>query len=172
MPVLVLRYVPKEEVKVVSCEVDMPTGLVVKRFNSEVKGLRVVATLGNSIEDWRSMVVGFMDVVLGSGRVISEERGIVFIVLNWDVLVLFEKVVSCVVSAWDVEMLELVAFVIKSDAFICMFSNVFSNCVQEGCLIQLFVYVWPWRCWQNVIHSNQSMHTADCEVHFITIKYV
>ena len=113
MPVLVLRYVPKEEVKVVSCEVDMPTGLVVKRFNSEVKGLRVVATLGNSIEDWRSMVVGFMDVVLGSGRVISEERGIVFIVLNWDVLVLFEKEVSCVVSAWDVEMLGLVAFVIK-----------------------------------------------------------
>ena len=51
MPVLVLRYVPKEEVKVVSCEVDMPTGLVVKRFNSEVKGLRVVATLGNLVED-------------------------------------------------------------------------------------------------------------------------
>ena len=45
------------------------------------------------------MVVGCMDVVLGSGRANSEERGIVFIVLNWDVLVLFEKEVSCVVSA-------------------------------------------------------------------------
>ena len=55
MPVLVLRYVPEGEfvegVKVVSCEVDIPTGLVVKRFNSEVKGLRVVATLGNLVED-------------------------------------------------------------------------------------------------------------------------